>query len=482
VIRLVLLVSFASIVSGQALTGQALSAQTAAAPTRPRNIFVGSFGDRPGAARLRDAVVGDLAKSGKFHVVEDPASADATLEGKGEVWVSGYYSMNPRERTVSDSHALYTGYLSVELKNKKGETIWSYLATPHSSSGEVNRDLAQLVVRKLSGATSDSDPPGASGSPSSATLTAAGATFPYPVYQKWFESFHAQFPSVEIHYDPVGSEEGIARLKSGAVDFAGSDVMISSEEYFAEGKPKFLRFPTVLGGVVPAYNLPGVARPLRFTPEILAGIYLGRIRKWNDVRIREVNAGAALPDREIVVIHRADGSGTSYVWTSYLSQVSSEWKAAVGMNSSPRWPVGEGAEGNEGVAGRVRDTVGSIGYVEYIYAITSHMSYGSVRNSAGKFISPDLESILAAARGSSSRIAEDFQTSITNAAGADAYPVASFSWFVVPARVDDPEKKKALKEFLQWMLGPGQNQAAALGYVSISSDVLLREQHMLDRF
>jgi phosphate transport system substrate-binding protein len=271
-------------------------------------------------------------------------------------------------------------------------------------------------------------------------------------------------------------------LKRGAVDFAGSDVMITSDEYFAGGKPKFLRFPTVLGGVVPAYNVPGVARPLRFTPEILSGIYLGTIHKWNDARLREVNPGAALPDREIIVIHRADGSGTSYVWTSYLSQVSSAWKAAVGASSSPRWPVGEGAEGNEGVARRVRDSVGAIGYVEYIYAITNHMSYGSVRNGAGKFVSPDLESILAAARGASSRIAEDFQTSITNAASADAYPVASFSWFVVPAQIDDPEKKRALKEFLQWMLGPGQNQAAALGYVSISSDVLLREQHMLDRF
>jgi phosphate transport system substrate-binding protein len=477
VIRLALLLSVASI-----LSGQALSRQTAAGTIRIKKVFVGSFGDKPGAAKLRDAVVGDLARSGKFHLVDNPAVADATLDGKGEVWVSGYYSMNPRERTVSDSYAIYTGYLSVELKNKKGETIWSYLATPHSSSGEVNRDLARLVVRKLSGLTSDSDSSGPPASDSAAMLTAAGATFPYPVYQKWFESFHAQFPNIEVHYDPVGSEEGIARLKSGAVDFAGSDVMISSDEYFAGGKAKFLRFPTVLGGVVPAYNLPGVARPLRFTPEILAGIYLGTIRKWNDVRIREVNTGAALPDREIVVIHRADGSGTSYVWTSYLSQVSSDWKAAVGMSSSPKWPAGEGAEGNEGMAGRVRDTVGSIGYVEYIFAITNHMSYGSVRNSAGKFVSPDLDSILAAARGSSSRIAEDFQTSITNAAGADAYPVASFSWFVVPAQIDDQQKKKALKEFLQWMLGPGQNQAAALGYVSISSDVLLREQHMLDRF
>jgi phosphate transport system substrate-binding protein len=221
---------------------------------------------------------------------------------------------------------------------------------------------------------------------------------------------------------------------------------------------------------------------LRFTPEVLAGIYLGKIRKWNDPRIRAANRDAMLTDREITVIHRSDGSGTSYVWTDYLSKVSADWKRAAGVNSAPKWPAGTGAEGNEGVAKLVRETPGSIGYVEYIYAITNRMTYGSVRNSAGRFISPDLESILAAARGSSSRIAEDLQTSITNAPGADAYPVAAFSWFVVPAQVADADKKRALKQFLQWMLGAGEHQAAALGYVSIAPEVLLREQQMLDRY
>jgi phosphate transport system substrate-binding protein len=258
--------------------------------------------------------------------------------------------------------------------------------------------------------------------------------------------------------------------------------MIGADEYFAGGKPKFLRFPTIMGAVVPVYNLPDMPTELRFTPEILAGIYLGKIRKWNDPRIKAVNRDAMLPDREIAVVHRSDGSGTSYVWTDYLSKVSADWKAAVGVNSAPKWPVGFGAEGNEGVAKLVRDTPASIGYVEYIYAITNHMAYGSVRNSAGRFTSPDLESILAAARGSSSRIAEDFQTSITNPPGADAYPVAGFSWFVVPAQVNDADKKRALKEFLQWMLGAGERQAAALGYVSIAPEVLLREQRMLDKW
>ena len=448
-----------------------------------KNVFVDSFGDKPGASELRQQLTSELKKSEKFHVVESPAQADLTLTGTGEVWVKSHYSLNPRNRSVSDSQAVYTGYLSVELKDKKGETVWSYLAAPHSSgSQDVSRILARLVVRKMTGEIADpaSVPP--VGAVHMTTLVGAGATFPFPLYEKWFEAFHTRYPETEIHYDPVGSEMGTSRLMEGATDFAGSDVMIGTDEYYSGGKPKFIRFPTILGAVVPVYNLPDMPIELRFTPAVLAGIYLGKIRKWNDPQIRAVNRDAMLPDREIAVIHRSDGSGTSYVWTDYLSKVSPEWKDAVGVNSAPKWPGGKGSEGNEGVAKLVRETQGSIGYVEYIYAIANHMPYGSVRNSAGRFTSPDLESILAAARGSSSRIAEDFQTSITNAPGADAYPVAAFSWFVVPAQVADADKKRALKEFLQWMLSAGEHQAAALGYVSIAPEVLLREQQMLDRY
>lgn len=461
-----------------------LFAQAPASLNDIKNVYVDSFGNKPGAVDLRGKIISELEKSPRFHVVENASEADAVLAGSGEVWVKSYYSLNPRNRSVnSDTQALYAGYLSIELKDKKGETLWSYLATPHSSAaGSVSRNLAKLVVKKLDAAPADPPTAGPAVDIRPTTLTAAGATFPYPVYAKWFEAFHQSSPRIEIRYDAVGSDTGIQRLMEGAVDFAGSDIMITSDEYFAGGKPKFLRFPTIMGGVVPVYNLPDMPRELRFTPEILAGIYLGKIRKWNDAQIRAINRDAVLPDRDIEVIHRADGSGTTYVWTDYLSKVSPAWKSAAGMSSAPKWPVGMGAEGNEGVAKLVRETPGSIGYVEYIYAITEHMSYGSVRNSAGRFVSPDLESILAAARGSSNRIAEDFQTSITNAPGADAYPIASFSWFVVPAQIDDPQKKRALKEFLHWMLGPGQNQAAALGYVSISPEVLLREQHMLERF
>jgi phosphate ABC transporter phosphate-binding protein len=449
------------------------------------NVFVDSLGDRPGAAQLREELVAELDKSHRFHVVANQPEAQALLSGTGEIWVKAHVSLNPRNRTINgDTQALYAGYLSIELRDKKGDTLWSYLATPHSSaSPDVARDLATLAVKKLLAAPDDPVTAIPPGTIHGTTLSAAGATFPYPVYAKWFEAFHKRFPGIEIRYDAVGSETGMKRLMEGAIDFAGSDIMITPDEFFAGGKPKFLRFPTIMGAVVPVYNLPDpTAKDLRFTPEILAGIYLGKIRKWNDPAIRAVNRTAALPDRDIEVIHRSDGSGSSYVWTDYLSRVSPEWKAAVGASGAPKWPVGKGAEGNEGVATLVRETPGAIGYVEYIYAITQHMSYGSVRNSAGRFVSPDLESILAAARDSSNRIAEDFQTSITNAPGMDAYPVASFTWFVVPAQIEDSQKKNALKEFLQWMLGPGQNQAAALGYVAIAPEVLLREQRLLERF
>ena len=466
------------------LSAAVLFAQAPANLNDIKSVYVDSLGDRPGASDLREKIISELEKSHRFRVVNNEAEADGVLSGKGEVWVKGYFSLNPRERSVSDAQATYAGYLSIELRDKKGETLWSYLATPHtaSASGNVSRDLARLVVRKLDSAPAD--PAGAL--PSAAfpatTLLAAGATFPYPVYAKWFEAFHKSFPQIDIQYDAVGSDAGIHRLKDRTTDFAGSDIMIPPDEYFAGGKPAFLRFPTIMGGVVPVYNLPDMPRELRFTPEILAGIYLGKIRKWDDPQIRAINRTAELPDREITVVHRADGSGTSYVWADYLTKVSPEWKSAVGTTGTPKWPVGISAEGNEGVAKLVRDTPGSIGYVEYIYAITEHMTYGSVRNSAGRFVSPDLDSILAAARGAPSRIAEDFQTSITNAAATDAYPIASFSWFVVPAQIEDAQKKRALKELLEWMLGPGQNQAAALGYVSVPPEVVVREQRMLEKF
>jgi phosphate transport system substrate-binding protein len=313
-------------------------------------------------------------------------------------------------------------------------------------------------------------------------LHGAGATFPYPVYSKWFASFHKQFPDIDVQYEPVGSEAGVQRLLDRTADFAASDVRISAEEYFEGGNARYLRFPTVLGAVVPVYNLPGISSELRFTAEILAGIYLGRINKWNHPLIRAANRGVSLPDRAITAIHRSDGSGSTYMLTDYLSKVSTDWRSSVGISATPSWPTGAGAAGNDGVAKLVGETKDSIGYVEYIYAIVNHMSYGSVRNRSGRFVSPDLESIAAAAEGAPNRIAEDFQTSITDASGPNAYPIASFSWLIVPARNDDPGKRGSIKKLLTWILGPGQNEAAALGYLSIPRSLLEREQRMLESF
>jgi len=460
-----------------------VAAQTATGLAGVKSVCIGSLGDKPGAAALREHLAAELEKTHRFRIVANHADADAVLGGSGETWVKEHYSLNPRTRSVGDSQALYAGYLSVELRAKNNEVLWSYLATPHAASGDVERELARLVAKKL--AASDSPAPARAERRAAGpmiTLNGAGATFPYPVYLKWFDSFHARFPAANVHYDAIGSEAGIARLMEGASDFAASDVRISSEEFFAGGKPKYLRFPTVLGAVVPIYNLAEVRGDLRFTPQILAGIYLGEIRKWNDPLIAEANRGTQLPDRDIAVVHRADGSGSTYVWTDYLTKVSPAWKSAIGASGLPHWPVGTGAPGNEGVAQLVRDTPGSIGYVEYIYAITNHLSYGSVRNAAGRFVSPDLESITAAAQGSPSRIAEDLQTSITNPGGAGAYPIASFSWFVVPATIDDADKKKALRDLLRWVLGPGQNEAAALGYVAIPQQLLERELRLVESF
>jgi phosphate transport system substrate-binding protein len=309
-----------------------------------------------------------------------------------------------------------------------------------------------------------------------ANLTAAGATFPFPIYAKWFESFSARNPAVRIDYQAVGSGDGIRRLREGAVDFAASDMPLTDEQIagFSGG---VLHFPSVLGAVVPVYNLPPVARDLRFTPEALAGIFMGRIHKWNDPLLRAANRGVRLPDTELVVVHRSDGSGTTFVWTDYLSKVSSEWRRAVGSGATVNWPTGVGAEQNEGVAERIQKTPNSIGYAEFIYAVENRLAYGSVRNAAGKFVQADLTSVPKAAPNGD--LPEDFRVSITNAAAGDAYPVAAFTYWLVPARIADPAKKQAVAEFLEWMLTSGQRQAGALGYVALPAAVAARERRAI---
>ncbi|HLX69991.1 MAG TPA: phosphate ABC transporter substrate-binding protein PstS, partial [Verrucomicrobiae bacterium] len=258
------------------------------------------------------------------------------------------------------------------------------------------------------------------------TLNGAGATFPYPIYSKWFSEYHKLHSDVEINYQSIGSGGGIRQVTAGTVDFGASDMPMTDKQ-LQEAKTKILNLPTVLGAVVPAYNIPGVTAEVKFTPEALAGIFLGKITKWNDKAITSANPEVKLPDTDIIVVHRSDGSGTSFIWTDYLSKVSPEWKSQVGSDTSVKWPVGMGGKGNEGVAGFVRQLQGSIGYVELIYAIQNKIPYGSVRNAAGTFIKASLESVTAAAA-SAPKMPADFRVSITNSPGKDAYPISSFTW------------------------------------------------------
>ena len=275
------------------------------------------------------------------------------------------------------------------------------------------------------------------------TINAAGATFPAPIYQKWFEEFHKAHPDVQINYQSIGSGGGIRQFTEGTVDFGASDMPMTNEQLSAVKKAKVLHFPTVLGGVVPTYNVQGISMDLKFSGETLAGIYLGSIKKWNDAALKKDNPGVKLPNDDITVVHRSDGSGTTFVWTDYLSKVSPEWKSKVGANTSVNWPVGLGGKGNEGVAGLVKQTPGSIGYVELIYAVQNKMNFGVVKNAAGNFVKADFNSVTEAAAGAAKEMPADFRVSITNAPGKNAYPISSFTWMLIPDKIDDPQKKMA---------------------------------------
>ncbi len=305
-------------------------------------------------------------------------------------------------------------------------------------------------------------------------VNGAGATFPYPVYSKWFDEYHKLHPNIQINYQSVGSGAGIRQLLSGTVDLGASDQPMSDEQ-LAQARIKILHFPTVLGAVVPTYNVPGVTQELKFTSEALVGIFLGKITRWNDPAIASANPGVNLPANDIVVVHRSDGSGTTYIWTDYLSKVSEEWKNRVGKGTSVRWPVGLGGKGNEGVAGLVKQTPNSIGYVELIYAIQNKLSYGWVRNSAGSFVKADLASVSAAAAGAAKSMPDDFRVSITNAPGKTAYPISSFTWLLIPGQVQDAKKREAIVGFLRWMLTEGQKHAEPLAYAQLPREVVEKE-------
>jgi phosphate transport system substrate-binding protein len=301
-------------------------------------------------------------------------------------------------------------------------------------------------------------------------LNGAGATFPYPIYSKWFSEYNKLHSDVQINYQSIGSGGGIRQVLNGTVDFGASDGPMSDEQ-LKQSKIKILHIPTVLGAVVPAYNVPGVTEEIKFTPEILAGIYLNKIAKWNDPAIASANPGVKLPDEGIIVIYRSDGSGTTYIFTDYLSKVSKDWASAVGKGTSVKWPNGVGGKGNEGVAGQVRQLKGSIGYVELIYAVQNKISYGAVKNAAGNFVKATLEGVTEAAASAPSMPA-DFRVSITNAPGKTAYPISSFTWLLIPEQSKDPKKGKILADFLNWMVTDGQTMATQLSYAPLPASVV----------
>ncbi|HEX5413466.1 MAG TPA: phosphate ABC transporter substrate-binding protein PstS [Terriglobia bacterium] len=304
----------------------------------------------------------------------------------------------------------------------------------------------------------------------SLTLNAAGATFPYPIYSKWFSEYHKLHPNVAINYQPIGSGGGIRQLHAGTVDFGASDMPLR-DDMLQQMNLHVVQFPTVLGAVVPSYNIPGVNASLKFTAMVLVGIYLGKITQWNAPEIRKNNPGVELPAKEITVVHRSDGSGTTFVWTDYLSKISPEWKLKAGSNTSVHWPVGLGGKGNEGVAGLVKQTPYSIGYVELIYALQNQMSYGLVQNSSGNFVKASLETAKAAAAGAASKMQNDVRVSITNAPGENAYPICSFTYLLIPVHIPDAAKRDAVKNFLHWMLTDGQGMVESLGYGQLPDSV-----------
>ena len=314
------------------------------------------------------------------------------------------------------------------------------------------------------------------------TINGAGASFPYPIYSKWFDDYHKKNSNIQINYQSIGSGGGIKQVTEGTVDFGASDGPMNDDQLKAfRDKHGFdiLHFPTVLGADVPAYNIPGVSAELTFTPDAIAGIFLGKITKWNDPVIAGANKGVSLPGNDIVVVHRSDGSGTSYIWTDYLSKVSDEWKNKVGKGTSVNWPVGLGGKGNEGVAGLVKQTPNSFGYVELIYAIQNNMPYGKVKNASGNVVKADLASVTAAAAGAAKDMPDDFRVSITNAPGKNAYPISSFTWLLIPEKFSDAAKRDAIKGFISWMLVDGQNEVEALSYAKLPKEVVAKEKQAL---
>jgi phosphate transport system substrate-binding protein len=309
-------------------------------------------------------------------------------------------------------------------------------------------------------------------------INGGGATFPYPIYSKWFSEYNKLHPNVQINYNSQGSGFGIQQIQRQTVFFGASDGPMTEEQLTA-APGRILHFPTVLGADVPVYNIPGVSTPVKFTGPLLADIFLGKVTKWNDPAIAKVNAGVSLPNTEITIVHRSDGSGTTYIWADYLSKVSPEWERKVGVATAVKWPVGLGGKGNEGVAGLVKQTPGAIGYVELIYALQNKIAYGSVQNSAGAFVTASVDAVTAAAASAAGKMPADFRVSITNPPGKDAYPIASFTWLLLYENPKDKAAARTFVDFMKWMLTDGQKFAPDLGYAPLPAEVVKLEQAAL---
>lgn len=458
------------------------SGQVADRISQVRRLYIDSLGADEGAREIRERLIRRLRKSHAVQIVSDLNKADAVVRGTGRIWATSHFSLSPRSHSLNGS--TFGGFLSVEVVGRNDETLWSYLVTPSDFGWRViPDDLAGQLVTKLlvvlkgegnqeaTFAISPVQPAG--------TLTGAGSTFSAPLYLRWFELFQDLYPRTHISYDSVGSVEGIERLREGNVDFGASDMPVSDQTIF-EAHEHFIQIPTAVGAVVVVYNVKGLRQTLNFTPEMLSGIYLGSIKKWNDPQISKSNRGAALPDSPITVVYRSDGSGTSFVWTDYLSKINPQWKTSVGVGTTVEWPVGIGAEHNEGVASVVEQTANSIGYVEFTYALQHELSFGAVRNPAGKFIKASISSVAAAAAGTTATLGQDLRVSITNPSSREAYPIASYTWLLLPEATEDKRKKDILIEFVRWALTSGQKKCSALGYVPLPAQVAKRALDSVD--
>jgi phosphate transport system substrate-binding protein len=450
-----------------------VQAQTADSLSQLRKIYIDTSAARPDPTEMRQHLIDSLRNDHSLEIITDQTHADAILKVSSEIWVKAYISVNPR--VPGNKYPVYGGFLSAQLIGKGGDTFWSYLVTPskYASTG-IHQDLSDQLIKNLLATLHNAAQSSPANHPPT-LLKAAGATFPAPLYQAWIESFHQHHPNVQISYSGVGSDAGIQQLRDNKITFAASDIPLSDAS-MAQMRLKLLQFATVIGAVVPVYHLPQASQDLRFTPEILAGIYLGKIRRWNDPAIRELNHGVTLPDAEIIVVHRADGSGTTFAFTDFLSKTNPAWKNAIGAGSTVNWPIGRAAQGNDGVASLVEQTPNSIGYVELSFAIQRQLSYGTVRNAAGNFAQANLITIDAAAGGNGNL------DSLINARGKDAYPITTYTWLLVPESIADPAIKSAVADFLDWILTSGQKECSALAFNPLPKEIVTRQQELLAKF